>query len=92
LTLPSIKTYIVAGTDSLIFIKLNTDIAGSSGRAVEGLRLRPLACWNCGFEFHCGHGCLSVVSITRCQVEVSAKSWSLVQRSPTNCGASLCEI
>jgi hypothetical protein len=27
-----------------------------------------------------------------CQVEVSAMSWSLVQRSPTDCGASLCVI
>jgi hypothetical protein len=27
-----------------------------------------------------------------CQVEVSATSWSLVQRSPTECGASLCVI
>src|SRR5215510_164036 len=26
------------------------------------------------------------------QVEVSATSWSLVQRSPTDCGASLCVI
>jgi hypothetical protein len=25
-----------------------------------------------------------------CQVGVSATSWSLVQRSPTDCGASLC--
>ena len=32
-----------------------------------------------------GHECLSVVS---CQVEVSATSWSLVQRSPTDCGTS----
>jgi hypothetical protein len=27
-----------------------------------------------------------------CQVEVSATSWSLVQGSPTDCGASLCVI
>ena len=27
-----------------------------------------------------------------CQVEVSATEWSLVQRSPTDCGASLCMI
>jgi len=27
-----------------------------------------------------------------CQVEFSATGWSLVQRSPTNCGASLCLI
>jgi hypothetical protein len=33
--------------------------------------------------------CVCVVS---CQVEVSATSWSLVQRSSTDCGASLCVI
>jgi len=32
------------------------------------------------------------VSVVCCQVEVSATSWSLVQRSPTHCGASLCVI
>ena len=37
-----------------------------------------------------GHGYLSVVSVVCFQVEVSATSWSLVQRSPTDCGASLC--
>ena len=31
--------------------------------------LRPLACWDCGFEFRLGHGCLSVVSVVFCQVE-----------------------
>jgi hypothetical protein len=40
---------------------------------------------------HRGHGCLSVVSVVWCQVEVSAKSWSLVQRSPTDCGVSECD-
>ena len=39
-----------------------------------------------------GHGYLSVVSVVCCQVEVSATSWSPVQRSPTDCGASLCVI
>jgi hypothetical protein len=33
-----------------------------------------------------------VVSVVCCQVEVSATSWPLVQRSPTACGASLCVI
>jgi len=33
-----------------------------------------------------------VVSVMLCQIEVSATSWSLVQRSPTDCGASLCVI
>jgi len=53
---------------------------------------RPLDCWDRGFESHRGHGCLSLVSVVCCQVEVSATSWSLVQRSPTDCGESLCVI
>jgi hypothetical protein len=32
------------------------------------------------------------VSVVYCQVEVSATSLSLVQRNPTECGASLCMI
>jgi hypothetical protein len=35
---------------------------------------------------------LSVVSVVCYQVEVSATDWSLVQRSSTDCGASLCMI
>jgi hypothetical protein len=38
-----------------------------------------------------GHGYLSLVSVVCCQVEVSATSWSLVQRSPTECGVSKCD-
>jgi len=37
---------------------------------------------------HRGHKCLSVVSVVCFQVEVSATSWSLIQRSPRDCGAS----
>jgi hypothetical protein len=37
---------------------------------------------------HWGHGSLSLVSVVCCQVEVSATGWSLVQRSPTECGVS----
>jgi len=40
--------------------------AGPSGRPVEGLGLRPLACWECGFEFRRRHGGLSVVSVLCC--------------------------
>jgi hypothetical protein len=47
--------------------------------------LRPLACWDRGFESHRGHGYLSVMSVVRCQIEVSASSRSLVQRSPIQC-------
>ena len=34
------------------------------------------------------HGCLSVVSVVCCQVEVSETSWSLIQRSHTDCAVS----
>jgi hypothetical protein len=66
--------------------------AGPSGRAVYGVGLRPPACCDRGFESYRGHGCLSVVCVVCCQVEVAATSLSLVQRSPTNCGASFCVI
>jgi hypothetical protein len=54
--------------------------------------LKPLPYCDRRFESHRGHGCWSVVSVVCCQVEVSATDWSLVQRSPTECGASLCVI
>jgi len=40
-----------------------------SDRAVRDVVLRPLASWDCGFEFSLGHGCLSVVSVVCCEVE-----------------------
>jgi hypothetical protein len=64
----------------------------SNRRSQQTSGRRPLACWDRGSESHWGHGRLSVVSAVCCQVEVSATSWSLVQRSPTDCAASLCVI
>ena len=32
----------------------------------------PLTCWDFGFEYRRGYGCLSLVSVVCCQVEVSA--------------------
>ena len=57
--------------------------------AVWGVGLQPLTCWDWGFESRWGHGCLSVVNIVCCQVEVSASGWSLVQRSVIDCGLSV---
>ena len=50
--------------------------------------MQPLACWDCWFEFRGGHGCLSVLSVVCCQVEVSASGCLLAQRSATDCGVS----
>jgi hypothetical protein len=68
--------------------QLNYLSADPSGRSIWGVDLRPLACWDYGFESCRRHGCLSLVSVVCCQVEVSATSWSLVQRSPTECGVT----
>jgi hypothetical protein len=44
----------------------NTRTADSGDSTVLGISLRPLACWDCGFEFHRGHGCLSLVNVVIC--------------------------
>ena len=62
--------------------------ADPSGRAVKGVGLWPLACWDCGFESRREHVCPTVKSVVCCQVEVSATSWSLFQRNPTDSDAS----
>ena len=53
--------------------------------------VRPLVCWDYGFESRRGHRYLSLVSVVCCQVEVSVTSWSLVQRSLTEGGVSECD-
>jgi len=49
----------------MVFCSLNfelyTVITVTGGRAVYGVRLRPLACLDCGFESRQGHGVLYVV-------------------------------
>jgi hypothetical protein len=66
---------------------------GNRTQWLRGLRRGcAVARWDCGFEFRRGHGRLSVSS--ECcvlSVEVSATGWSLVQRSPTECGVSECD-
>ena len=38
------------------------------------------------------NGCLSLVSVVCCQVEVSETGRSFVQRSPTECGVFVCDL
>jgi len=62
-----------------------------SGRAVLGVGLRSLDCWDCGFESRRRHRCLSLVIVVYCQVDVCASCWSLVQGSTTDCDVSECD-
>jgi len=50
--------------------------------------LQPLACWDCGFESRRGHGCLSLVRVVCCRVEVSATGRSLYRLR----GVVLCDL
>jgi hypothetical protein len=54
-------------------------------RAILGVGLRPLNGWDCGFQSGRLRGCLSLVNVVFCQVEIFATGRSLVQRSPTDC-------
>jgi len=55
-----------------LFEGTNNSIADHSDLAVEVVGLRPLTYWHCGFESHRQYGCLSLVSVVCCEVEVSA--------------------
>ena len=58
--------------------------ADPSGQAL-GLKLST---WGCRFEHRRRHRSVSVVSVVSLQLEVSVTGWSIVQRSPTECGVS----
>ena len=47
--------------------------ADPGGRAAQGVGLRLLTCWDCGFETSREHGCLPVVAVACCQIVVSAR-------------------
>jgi len=62
-------------------------------RGPHGLRRRPAAARLLRLWFRILPGAwMSVVCVVFCQVEVCATSWSLAQRSPTDCVASLSVI
>jgi hypothetical protein len=69
-----------------------TIVQTPSGRAVFGFGLPSLICWEFGFEFRRGHGCVFFVNVVLCQVEVFSIGRSLIQRSPVECGVSACDI
>jgi hypothetical protein len=57
---------------------------GSAAARLLGLRVRIPPGWG-------GAWILFLVNVVCCQVEVSTTGWSLVQRSPTECGVSECD-
>jgi len=84
------STRISAPNQLLLVLLLPNHIkADPSGRAVEGVGLRPLAWWYYEFKFRQRHGCMSVAGVLCFQVEVSAMDRSLVQRSPTELSQNL---
>jgi len=56
----------------LVLLYVEKYKADPSDRAVQAEDLRPLAYWDCGLESRWGHGCLCLVSVDCCQVEVCA--------------------
>jgi hypothetical protein len=69
------------------YFSVTIPVAASSRAWVCGRSLAGVA----GSNPTGGDGCLSLVRVVCCQVEVSASGWSLVQRSPTECGVSECD-
>jgi hypothetical protein len=55
-----------------VWTKQSSYIKAAGIYSNQGVGLRPLAYWDCGFESHLRHGCLSLVSVVCCQVKVSA--------------------
>jgi len=60
-------------------------VADPGGRAIYGVGVQPLICWDCGFEYPLGHDCLSLVNVVCRQLEFSATGRFLVQRIRTDC-------
>jgi hypothetical protein len=61
-------------------------VTAPSKASVCGRSLAGIVCSN-----PAGGMDVCLVSVVCCQVEVSATGWSLVQRSPTECGVSECD-
>jgi hypothetical protein len=67
------------------YIKQYLLLVDPGGRANQGVGLRPLALWDCGFISRRECGSLSLVSVVSCKGKVSETGRSLAQRSSTKC-------
>jgi hypothetical protein len=68
------KFTIIIHTTKPFTLRYCINLAIPSARAVLGVGLRPLACWDRGLETRLGHGCLSLVNVVCYQLEVSVTS------------------
>ena len=63
-------TYFVRiSEDKPLPFTINRKVVDPSGHVNLGVGMRPLACWDCGFEYSQRHEYLSLVSVVCCQVE-----------------------
>jgi len=51
----SIKSVLITAVKVRFLISLEMEITGPGGRAVNGVGLRPLACWDGGLEYRGGY-------------------------------------
>jgi len=84
---PFQNPYILSG---LLYLNFSTIYKHEAEPNLSAVGLRPLACWDCGFESLQGNGCLSLLSVVCCQVEDCMTGWSLTQRSPKKCDVYEC--
>jgi len=63
-----LTVHLVVQSSGILYCKTYT--SGSIGREFEGVHLLPLVCWDRGFQSHWGNGCLSLVIVVCCKVEV----------------------
>jgi hypothetical protein len=77
--------------DLFLYLKYYSPfLAHTSGYAVYDVGLSRSLARIAGLNIARRWGWKSLVSDVFCQVEFSASVWSLVQRSPTECGTSVC--
>jgi hypothetical protein len=78
--------------DLFLYLKYYSPfLADTSSYAVYGVSLSRSLARIAGSITARGWGWMSLASDVFCQVEFSASVWSLVQRSPTECGTCVCD-
>jgi hypothetical protein len=89
---PVRKSWIKVLLKSATFIIIVVNSSTCRSQWPRGLRHRSAVARLLRLWFRIPPGAWIFVCCECCQVEVSATNWSRVQRSPTDCGPSLCVI